>query len=435
MLEVAVEILKAQVIRQFLGFLSRYLPLPQAQLATLGGQGLEAEIWAEIGISHDNGWLIERSRSRGEKLIRAHGYHIHNQLGTFNQILAGCYGENHAVIDGFHLDLCGTFGPATEDFRNVLPLVLNGAGRCLAVTVADQRRNLALEGWPSLCQRALRLFGANADVYQTLLHEQQQIPVRTDLPAFMTPFDPEKAAKREFGLMVEIAELLERQSVRFEIGKMERYVYVSRLKNRPFRMRTYIFRFEKTWHEGAWLRKLPNSWTRSTLHFSNGAAFQEIGSQPKPTVKGIMSTSSVLSELARVVGGETLVEYESLVADRERLQHLLEAIRRADGSRGLEPVAQPSEPQNKNWDDLSDQEKINWLLKALEFKAEHGPNYNGEWKDLLARDFGQYTPELGKSIRAAVARTSGKFRAGFEKRIRHVFHDRAQPYLDRLSKL
>ena len=114
------ETTKGQVIRLWLAFLSRFVPLGQARLATLGGRGLEAEIWEELGVPRDNGWLIERNRKRGGNLIAEHRYHVHNQLVTFDRILAG-YGSAQAVVDGFHLDLCGTFsGQSLADFSQTI---------------------------------------------------------------------------------------------------------------------------------------------------------------------------------------------------------------------------------------------------------------------------------------------------------------------------
>jgi hypothetical protein len=223
------ETTKEQVIRFFLAFLSRYVPLGQAQLATLGGRGIEAGIWSELGVPSEHGWLIERSRERGGKLIRGHHYQIHNQLGTFDRILAG-FGMDHAFIDGFHLDLCGTLSDnAIADFAPVVPLVLASKGRCLAITVADARRNLVLEQWPKFQKRGRKLFGKQKadDFYEQITAFQRNVPIKKDQPAFIKPFDPVKASRREFGLLVEFAELLSEQKLPWIPVAVERYIYCS----------------------------------------------------------------------------------------------------------------------------------------------------------------------------------------------------------------
>jgi hypothetical protein len=89
----------------------------------------------------------------------------------------------------------------------------------------------------------------------------------------------------------------------------------------------------------------------------------------------------------------------------------------------------------KGWNDLTDKEKIAWQVKVVELKAQKGGKLdNGDWKQLLKSDFGYYNEDLGRSLRAAIARTSGNFRPMFEERIRTVFGDEAKQYLDRLPK-
>src|SRR6185437_5973807 len=146
--------------------------------------------------------------------------------------------------DGFHLDLCGTFdGDMVRDFSPIVPLVQKGRGRCLAITVADARRNKALEQWPEVRRHGRRYFGKSANaLYERITEQQQRLPVNKNLPAFMQQFDPEKAAKREFALLVAVTELLKKATATFPT-EVERYIYVSRYGKTPFRMRTYFFHF------------------------------------------------------------------------------------------------------------------------------------------------------------------------------------------------
>lgn len=453
------ESLKAQVVRLFLKFASRFVDLSKAQLATLGGQGLEAKIWQEIGVPSDHGWLIERNRERSGKLINSHRYRTLNQLGTLDKIVAGL-GEDRSCVDAFHLDLCGTFcNKVIADFASALPLILKSKGRCLAITVADARRNLALERWPEFQERGFRLFGAESeDIFYGLLNGQCQIPTNPNAPAFFKPFDPTKATKREFGLLVELAELLWQQGFPWTPVVIKRYVYVSRFQGRPFRMRTYFFHFEHKWSKTP-EKDLSEVWIESPLFFGNKDNFQEVelpAKKPKVAEKiqkkgetQQMSTSR-LGEIARVLGGAEEAQYLELIAKSQQLDAILAALKAAPGvsvenqysssiqadEPSLLPTTRRGRRVRKSWETLSDREQIEWQIKALELKASHNGHWeNGQWKKLLKEDFGHYNEDLGRSLRAALARTSGKFRTMFEDRIHKVFGDEAKPLLDRLSKI
>jgi hypothetical protein len=127
---------KGRIIRRFLDFVSHYVPIPDARLATLGGLGIEAKIWEEMNVTH--GWLIELNHRRRTNLIRKNRFKITNRLKTFDSVLAG-HGDE-GFIDGFHLDLCGTFAnKVVHDFAPILPHMFKSRGKCLAITVADQR--------------------------------------------------------------------------------------------------------------------------------------------------------------------------------------------------------------------------------------------------------------------------------------------------------
>jgi hypothetical protein len=453
------ETTKEQVIRLFLAFLSRHVPIGQAQLATLGGHGLEAKIWFELGVPSGHGWLIERSRERGGKLIRGHRYQMHNQLGTFDRILAG-HGADRTFIDGFHLDLCGTLcNTAIENFSPVVPLVLASTGRCLAITVADARRNLVLEQWPDFQKRARRLFGSQQSegIYRRIVAYQQRVPVRKDQPAFIKPFDPTKAAQREFGLLVELTELLRKQKLSWIPVAVERYIYVSRYQRRPFRMRTYFFHFGERMAQSSELA-FAEAWITSKLSFANGDGFHEVEAPPVGTTiqqkikKGVEKTVMTETKLIDLSGYVAVPrsEYEQLVADSQQLSAFRALLQGAKNSIPAQDDSTPNHhpsptsdvPQSrkrrtkKQWDDLTDQEQIEWQLKALELKAEMGGAWkNGSWEKLLKQDFGHHDAGISGSCRAALARTNGNFRQMFEARIQKVFGDQAKSYLDRFAKL
>lgn len=436
--------LKEQTIRLFLSFVSRFIPLKEAKFATLGGRGLEAKIWKDFGIPPENGWLIERGHETGQKLIVNHCYKTQNQLGTFSKILAG-YDNSCRFIDAFHLDLCGTLSnQAMVDFAPVLPVILKSNGRCLAITVADARRNLILEQWPSFQKRAKKLFGKQTeDIYSRLRIKQQSIPVNKNISSFIKPFDVEKATRREFGLLVELTELLKVCGLSWIPVEIKRYVYVSRYKNRPFRMRTYFFHFQDKNYKNPQM-VFANAWANSELFFANTAQFQKIeafiGTILTPEREENMSLTMI------DLSGHVAVpkdELDRLIAKSQQLDAIMQALGKPaelasfDSPKMEEVIPNGSSRKvRKNWENLSDREQIVWQVKALEKRVSgKGHWQNGDWEEMLKRDFGYYNKKLGRSCRAALARTNGKFREMFKARVEKVFGSEAKPYLDRLAKI
>jgi hypothetical protein len=450
---------KEQVIRLFLGLLSPHVPLAEARVATLGGQGIEAKIWAESGIPPEHGSLIELNRTQGNRLIENHRYRYHNRLGTFCVNLTGQHGAA-AQIDGFHLDLCGTVTEQIlSDFAPLLRLILRSTGRCLGVTVADQRRNIALEQWPEVLEKGERLFGGHAaEILENLEAQQQQLPTRDDLPSFMRTFDSHKAACREFGLMVELIGLFQTHRAWAPV-EIARYVYVSRYGGKPFRMRSFFFRFARFDPPRSGL-DVARTWVTSSLshHFQPGP-FTQITAPSTAMERPIQGEvmSSRLGALANAVGGDTLAEYEMLVRSYENqamATAVLEKIRELVSPVAPTPVAvaQPTPKAKKGpkkWTDLSEEQRIQWQIKMLELRlsvqtqaearAENKDawekEWEKEWRKLLEEDFGTYSPELGRSLRSVMSRTSGKFRPRFEQQIQKLLGDAAGPYLERLSKI
>jgi hypothetical protein len=449
---------KGKIISLFLELVGRHVPLGQARLATLGGWGMEAEEWQKAGVLPENGWLIERNKDLRRKLIRRFRYRILNQLRALPQFLAGCE-TDEASVDAFHLDLCGMLSDsAISDFTPVLPLVLKGRGRCLAITIADARRNTVLEEWPEFLSRAHKLFGRKArTVFDRLMEQQKLIPVNPDAPALFKPFDPEKAAKREFGLLIELAELLFACGVPWALEEMRRYVYVSHHRSGSCRMRTYFFRMDNK--PARWpAANLINTWTNSPLFFANRGTFHEVVAQApalisakpkltaKPIVKGKTTmkapNASRLAALAHALGGPEEAEYEALVMKSRKLeefQRLLESASAADPNTAaaIDAPARPKKfvKRGRQWRGFSKQEQIEWLLKALELKASSNGDWPKIWQDHIASEFERCSPSLIRSMHSVFARANGKFRPKFQARIQQAFGQNAQPYLDRLAAL
>ncbi len=468
--------LKAHIGRLFLDrMVAPRVPLNEAIMMTLGGDGVESIVWAEKGIKFDRGWLVERGLVRSKNLIRSHRFRTHNQLRTFPQILAG-YGPDKDHIDGGHIDLCGTLCErAIRDFSPVLPLIFKGRGRCLAITIADARRNLILENWKDFQKRGRKLFGEHAqEIYKKILALQERIPTRfPDLPDFIqkTSFTPEKGAKREFGLLVELAELLKTHRFKFLPSHIERYVYVSDYCGNAFRMRTYFFRFEKKKVLRPALA-LARAWTRSPLRYSRRGEFEDVRipdviptNNPKTQETSRMQSRknegpkpSKLAVIMAAIGGEPEAEYKALLAKAEKVEKadkvmialkqlgpLSELLRNVSdeaavvSSSAVVPAAvsiRKTRAPRLTWESFSSQDQIKWLLDVLETRMKTSRKmWDPVWERFLRDQFGYYDKELGCKMRSILARACGKFRSGYERRIREAFNGDAGSYLDRLAKL
>ena len=134
---------KTTAVHRFLAFLAQYLPLDQAILATLGGEGLEPHLWQEAGVAGDHGWLIEQRDLYRNHLDQHLPYNICPDLATFPDEIQRLKGAPN-FVDAFHLDLCGTLEKSIDIFAPVFPLITSGVGQCLAVTVSDSRSNRSL---------------------------------------------------------------------------------------------------------------------------------------------------------------------------------------------------------------------------------------------------------------------------------------------------
>ncbi len=273
---------------------------------------------------------------------------------------------------------------------------------------------------------------------------------QADSPAFFKPFDSAKAAKREFGLLIELTELLRMQQLPWIPVAVERYIYVSRYKRRPFRMRTYFFRFGQQ-NASSSEFAFAQAWVNSKTFFANDEAFTEVkmpvvSITVPPTTKGIVTHMEQTTPKLIDLSGYVAVpkpEYDQLLADSQQLRAIRSALEGAMVS-NTHP-AQPSstsppsvEPQGnkagrvrKSWDSFTACEQIDFTIKALELRLALGGKFTGTegtaaWEKLLKGTFGYYNPKLGRSTRATLARTSGeKFRPEFEERIRKACGDKA----------
>ncbi len=455
---------KAEIIRSNILKLASMVPLPQARVMTLGGEGIEARIWQGYDIPPQNGWLIERNQARGGKLIKGFSYRSHNELRTFPKILAGLYGDDQAFVDYAHIDIFGTLTEdVINDFAPILPLVFKSRAKCLAVTVADSRRNTTLEQWPDILMRGSRLFGRKAKLlYRKMLDVQKEIPTNEDIPESFVKFNPENGAKREFGLLVQFAEVLEKLNLGMSPCFIERYVYVSRYSGRPFRMRTYFFRFESK-RLAKPSRALAHTWVRSRLSFANHEGFQEIHrahvrekyrveknkTTSMPAKMSDMPQTPKLAALAALVGGDIEGEYKSLLAKAGVIDKFASALAAAGvvipGTAALlepptssdrrGPGRPAGKPNKKTLEDLSEIELIDFRVRALELRHSS----NGDWlsarREFISKEFGYCNNSISSRVGGLVARMSGKHRESFKQRLFVALGDKAQPYIDRIDRI
>ncbi len=267
---------KEIVVGRIISTMADCLDPSTALVATLGGRGLEANVWRRMGIKPTNGWLVDRSADRIRGLMRnSQGYHLlQGNLTQFPQIFLSSHGLKTG-LDFFHWDLCGTVEPAIEEICGVLPLLAQGRGRSLGVTVSDMRQNRAVQSF-IFTQDICRLFyGKDWDgLCQTLEEIYRQESV-------YRIFEIEKAVLREAGTLMYLvlafatvgrdghrfrttdglhplsaflelwrrnAGLEEFEHLFSEVwfaavpGRIERYSYASGVNG--FRMRTYSFRID-----------------------------------------------------------------------------------------------------------------------------------------------------------------------------------------------
>ena len=303
--------MKDLILGRLLKFVERYVPLPEAWCATLGGQGVEARLWQEAGVLPERGILIERSTKLSRPLIANLPYEYYPRLESF----AEWWGWNRPTqhLDFLHLDLCGTLEPLLDIVRSMLPLVSASRGRCVAVTVTEKRRNRSLEAYELIRARMSTTLGETAldQVEQRLRteHELLENMTNTDLA------DPEKGMKREVGLLWCLAQLLVAPDGSAQLPDcIERYVYWSNYGRRTCRMRTYVLHLAPPVPGPVAAQTLTALWVESPLSVGHDGTIQPIiqtalappPKRPRGRPKGSVTRRIALGEPAgaRVNGAE-----------------------------------------------------------------------------------------------------------------------------------
>jgi hypothetical protein len=405
---------KINMLRCFLRFAAKYVSFSEAVFATLGGEGYEADLWEELGVHPDRGWLIERQKLRSVRLIQNLPYRVCTNLSILPRVLGAVFSK--PSIDVFHLDLCGTLRPSVENFRPVLKLIARSRGRCFAITVADQRRNTDQENFHETWECATKLFGAKslAVLYERICWEQEMIGTA-------------KGAQRELGVVVHVAKLLQSLPRMPMPDCIERYLYVSDMQGASFRMRTYCFHFgDAIVNKKDRPVALPSFWTSKPLRNYNDGAFLSVGipkTREGVTVVGKKSYPRLVA-IVKAVGGEAEQELEQLLA-------LV-----AEGSK-LDAVRNTVQELNQflQTGSASTSESAGHQVVAEEGVAEAAVPLNVKCQLLMLRakregeDMEGAYLQVGKllgitrrkgwrhTVGALFARTQGKFRANFVRRV------------------
>ncbi|MDO8492412.1 MAG: hypothetical protein Q7S34_02120 [bacterium] len=329
---------KERIVRFLLAYLEGFVELPKAVLATLGGDGLEALIWQSLGVSPDNGWLIERATKKGARLIAKFPYRNSSRLSDFASTFKTHRGDE-ASVDLFHLDLCGTIEPEIEGLTGIVPLVAESSGKCLAITVADQRRNRSLLEWDKVWQKGKNLLGGEEteDFFSALTAQGNKLSVRANKEGING--NALIMAKQEFGLFIRFLTLLEKEMGRRLVPEtIQRFVYHSHIgqHKRRFRMRTYLVRFgetQKALPQENFRQQLVSVWQESRLTLLTKRGLSIINQEKEKLMKQQVEQYSTLIALATAAGGESLKEMNGLLGELEsvrasaKLQGLIEQIR------------------------------------------------------------------------------------------------------------
>ncbi len=418
---------KSRVIRRILETVASHVPLEHATVATLGGWGLEATLWSQVGIAPANGWLIERSREGRKKLISDYGFHYCNQLAHFCQLFASVNGSEKG-IDLFHLDLCGTFAPSIASFQGILPLVATGDARFIAVTLADQR-SIHMDGREEK-------FSVSAPWFLYKIRDQMdrvshRINTRESLHG-----DSGTMADREIQFAAEFVHQLEAEVPRHTIAAMWRFVYHSPIgdQGRRFRMRTYLFQLAP--HHTTSFETMLEIWEQSPVYLVTEDVIRVVKNHAKPRRESMPKSNPSfprLQQIAAAVGGEVKEEFDQLLSLAEigmKSRAIFEGLQAVHGSKVNGHAVLVSE---KKSDDTTRAPKVGFageqwgigvqnLCVQLYLLKQHAESTVGD-----AKFHGSAFPEaaqfLGvarkknqcRTIGALYARTQGRFRGSFVK--------------------
>ncbi len=223
------------------------MPQKSAKVLTLGGIGRSTRALMSEGFPIEQITIVERNRTRAAMLRRqpefGPAYIFHGPLSKAAQMMESAVGSR-ASVDVLDIDSDGTAVSLMGEVAPCMPLLARGLGKILVLTVADTRRNQALDDVPGTLATIRNCFQSSPNgiewlesrIWPRLLAEHASyVPTHR----FDHSADPAKAALRELHTVVEVVQMAHLSSLDLDPAFGGRFLY---LGDAGFRMRSYFFR-------------------------------------------------------------------------------------------------------------------------------------------------------------------------------------------------
>lgn len=414
---------KQVILEAVLNFFFTYVRRLQGTFVTLGGQGLEANLWHQSGIPQRNGFLIERNSRRAANLLLAtHGYSCSHHLGTFARTLQAQRGSA-ARIDALHLDFCGQLESQSNDAATLMPLLRLSTCPCLAVTVSAQRTTSNLNQ-PDCDKTIYR------QTVQELTSQQLLIPQPKDLPRHFTRAEPSKGAETEFQLAQTIWRLCSPAGLYPD--RVIRHIYISRYSGYACRMRTVLLHLSVT---PISFTSFLDLWLNSEFIFTREGEMQKLLSAIslyKPQENNMLGTNNKLARLRAVViamgDSDALALLDEIEKKAENYDKLVELIRTVSNPTShTVPKAKPEAPKKKTaktrkqvsnpvtTSEPTFKKRVKMQLAMLKAAASNEPRKLEAAYIEAANQLGFSRRSKGwrRQVGAIFARANGKFRPQF----------------------
>lgn len=416
---------KQVILETVLNFFFTYIRRQQGTFVTLGGQGLEANLWHQRGLPQRNGFLIERNPGRAANLIQAtHGYSCSHHMGTFARTLQAQRGAE-ARIDALHLDFCGQLQSQARDAASLMPLLRFSTSPCLAITVSAQRTTPNVHH-PDCDKRVYR------QTVQTLTSQQLLIPQPKDLPRRFVRAEPHKGAESEFQLAQTIWHLCSPAGL--YPNRLIRHIYISRYSGHSCRMRTVLLHLSVTPISFTSFLEL---WLNSELSFTREGEQQTLLSAVsiyQPQENNMTGTNNKLARLRAVViamgDSDALALLDEIEKKAENYDKLVELMRtvispatKTIAAKPIKPSA-TKKPAAKKQIKATETSKDNSVAKLVKAKLTMLKAAATKDAAKLEQAYAEAADQLGISRRrrgwrrqmgALLARANGKFRPHFLK--------------------
>lgn len=221
------------------------IPLADARVLTLGGQGVQLPIWLKKGFVAQQICVIEAKPKRAASLQADSRFKGCSIISVSLKQVPHYYEQmgSRSGIDIFDCDLSGTIEPRGGELEAIMPLLKQGRARLLSLTLADARRNLSVEEPTRAAAWLIKEFSEMGIVAELEAAWQQLVSMYAD-PAVTdsTTADALKVAFRELAALARIvlyAAVHGLSMARERPGY--RWAYSG---DGGFRMRTYLLRFE-----------------------------------------------------------------------------------------------------------------------------------------------------------------------------------------------